>query len=148
MSTRWYPIYKRGSPQLRVFLPNFWIKLIRPVHKQPPNVVQFVVSVEMTKHDVKNYLEKIYNVPVVQVFTRIVSGETRQDPGKGYVVKDDDYKLAYVTLPQGKTFEFPELYPKEEESEQDKTQKELKKHFKNFVDRNKDRPGAPGWFSF
>ena len=30
MSTRWYPIYQRGNPQLRVFLPNFWMKLVKP----------------------------------------------------------------------------------------------------------------------
>jgi hypothetical protein len=29
MSTRWYPIYQRGNPQLRVFLPNFWMKLVK-----------------------------------------------------------------------------------------------------------------------
>ena len=30
MSSRWYPIYQRGNPQLRVFLPNFWMKLVKP----------------------------------------------------------------------------------------------------------------------
>jgi hypothetical protein len=29
MSTRWYPIYQRGNPQLRIFLPNFWMKLVQ-----------------------------------------------------------------------------------------------------------------------
>jgi hypothetical protein len=47
MSNRWYPLYQRGSPQLRVFLPNFWLKLVRPEHKQPENVVTFEVSMEM-----------------------------------------------------------------------------------------------------
>lgn len=148
MSTRWYPIYKRGGPQLRVFLPNFWVKLVKPDHKQPPNVVQFIVSVEMTRHDIKNYIEKIYKVPVAQVFTRIASGETRQEVRKGYVIKDDDYKVAYVTLPQGNNFEFPELFPESEEKEQkDKTLEELKKQYGQFTVNNKDRPGVPGWFS-
>lgn len=75
MSTRWYPLYKQGNPQLRIFLPNFWLKLINPEgHKQPTHVVQFACSMEMTKYDVKNYLEKIYNIPVIEVRTRIGLG--------------------------------------------------------------------------
>lgn len=98
MSTRWYPIYQRGNPQLRVFLPNFWLKLIRPKEEQPENIVQFACSIEMTRYDIKNYLEKIYNIPVVQVRTRIELGKTKKDQKYGYVTKEDDVKLAYVTL--------------------------------------------------
>lgn len=76
MSTRWYPLFKQGNPQLRIFLPNFWLKLINPGgHTQPENVVQFACSMEMTKYDVKNYLEKIYNIPVIEVRTRIGLGK-------------------------------------------------------------------------
>lgn len=59
---------------------------------------------EMTIYDIRNYLEKIYNVDVVQVSTRIALGKTSQDSVKGYVVKEDDIKYAYVTLVQ--------LYPR------------------------------------
>lgn len=52
----------------------------------------------MTKYDIRNYLEKIYNVPVVDVRTKIRTGRFRKDFGKGYVVKDDDTKLAYIVL--------------------------------------------------
>lgn len=93
-----YPLYQRGNPQLRVFLPNFWMKIVRPSIKQKPNIVQFECSMEMTKIDVKNYLEKIYNVPVVDIRTRIALGRFRKEPTKGYVIKDDDQKFAYVTL--------------------------------------------------
>lgn len=68
-------MYQRGNPQLRIFLPNFWLKLVRSEQSQPPNVVEFIVSQEMTRIDVKNYLEKIYNVPVCNVRTRIVMGK-------------------------------------------------------------------------
>jgi large subunit ribosomal protein L23 len=57
-----------------VFLPNFWLKLVRPKHKLPPNVVQFIVSIQMTKHDIRNYLEKIYKIPVVDVRTVVAMG--------------------------------------------------------------------------
>ena len=60
-----YPLYRRGNPQLRVYLPNFWMKLLNPEkmsHKKPPNSIMFEVSPAMTRLDVKNYLEKIYKV--------------------------------------------------------------------------------------
>lgn len=98
MSSRWYPLYQRGNPQLRVFLPNFWLKIVRPVPEQPANVVQFACSMEMTKHDVKNYLEKIYDIKVMDVRTRIALGKTKRDQVVGYVTKEEDTKLAYVTL--------------------------------------------------
>lgn len=53
---------------------------------------------EMTKHDIRNYLEKIYKVPVIDVRTRITLGKFKKDVGKGYITKDDDTKYAYVTL--------------------------------------------------
>lgn len=75
------------------------MKLLKPVDKQPANVVQFGCSMEMTKYDVRNYLEKIYKVEnIVDVRTRIAMGKTRPDPGKGYVTKEDDMKIAYVIL--------------------------------------------------
>lgn len=98
MSTRWYPIYQRGNPQLRVFLPNFWMKLIRPAEDQPKNVATFSVSMQMTRHDVRNYLEKIYKIPVIEVRTRIEMGSTKRDNTYGYVTKNDDMKIAYVTM--------------------------------------------------
>ncbi|XP_053612122.1 large ribosomal subunit protein uL23m [Plodia interpunctella] len=149
MSTRWYPIYQRGNPQLRVFLPNFWMKLVRPRPKQQPNMVQFQCSMEMTKTDIKNYLEKIYKVPVIEVRTKILLGRFRRDYGKGYIVKDDDEKHAFVTLPKSMQFEFPNIFEnaKDEEEESMKSLDEAKKSYKNYIDRNKDRPDVPSWFS-
>ena len=60
-----YPLYRRGNPQLRIFLPNFWMKLLnneKNYIKSPPNCVTFEVSPAMTSLDVRNYLEKIYKV--------------------------------------------------------------------------------------
>lgn len=74
------------------------MKIVRPAPKQLPNVVQFQCSIEMTKHDIKNYLEKIYNIPVVDVRTKISLGKFKRDVGKGYIVKDDDIKNAFIVL--------------------------------------------------
>uniref|UniRef100_A0A2A4JM57 Large ribosomal subunit protein uL23m n=1 Tax=Heliothis virescens TaxID=7102 RepID=A0A2A4JM57_HELVI len=149
MSTRWYPIYQRGNPQLRVFLPNFWMKIVRPEPKQLPNVVQFHCSMEMTKYDIKNYLEKIYNVPVVDIRTRIALGKFRRDIGKGYIVKDDDVKSAYVVLPKDMKFKYPNIFgtKKDEERDEEKALSEAKKSFQNYIKRNKDRTDVPSWFS-
>ncbi|XP_037070682.1 probable 39S ribosomal protein L23, mitochondrial [Pollicipes pollicipes] len=150
MSTRLYPLYQRGNPQLRIFLPNFWMKLIRPKHKIPSNAVQFIVSPEMTKLDVKQYLEKIYNVPVVQVSISNRLGQFRKLEGKGYIVKDDDIKYAFVTLPKDMVFEFPNLLPEEKQKELSDQMKEIelaRDTYKKDQERFKDRPGVPTWFN-
>ena len=58
----------------------------------------------MTKYDIKNYLEKIYNVPVANVKTVNKLGKTRKNDFADYLIKDDDQKVAFVTLPPGKLF--------------------------------------------
>ncbi|KAF0287307.1 putative 39S ribosomal protein L23, mitochondrial [Amphibalanus amphitrite] len=149
MSTRLYPLYQRGNPQLRIFLPNFWMKLLKPTHPIPSNAVQFMVSPEMTKHDVKQYLEKIYNVPVVEVNIANKMGKLRRTD-KGYIVKDDDLKYAFVTLPKDMTFEFPNLMSEEKKQERSDQMKEIervKDTYKKDQDRFKDRPGVPTWFN-
>ncbi|XP_076040321.1 mitochondrial ribosomal protein L23 [Oratosquilla oratoria] len=149
MSTRWYPLYQRGNPQLRVFLPNFIMKLVKPRYSQPPNVVQFECSMQMSKFDVKNYLEQIYNVPVAAVHTRIHMGKFKRNAVRGYVVKDDDYKIAYVTLAGDQTFEFPDLFPEEKQKEQDKQLEQLdtlKKEWNKSVGKNAHRKDVPSWF--
>lgn len=107
---------------------------------------------EMTRHDVKNYLEKIYNIPIVQVRTRIALGKTKRDPGKGYVIKEEDTKYAYVVMPKTESFTFPELFPKEAEKkrkeEENKSIDEAKKGHQVFLEKSKERPNMPGWFSF
>ncbi|XP_051155618.1 39S ribosomal protein L23, mitochondrial [Leptopilina boulardi] len=152
MSTRWYPFYQRGNPQLRVFLSNFWLKLVKPEQKQPKNIVKFHCSMEMTRFDVKNYLEKIYNIKSVNVRTRIKLGETSTKK-TGYVVKDDDIKIAYVVLNRNESFEFPDVFVTEEvkkDKEEETEQLEMmKKGFQDYLKFNKrsDRFQMPGWYS-
>lgn len=146
------------------------MKLIKPTHQQPENVVQFICSMEMTKHDVKNYLEKIYNVKTVDIRTRIGLGKTRRDLSKGYVTKDEDVKYAYAILvsncnhhshcnklktllllqPKNEKFEYPNIFPsdkKEADESEKKSLDESKKGFEDFLQRNNSTPGTPGWFS-
>ncbi|XP_076162363.1 mitochondrial ribosomal protein L23 isoform X2 [Ptiloglossa arizonensis] len=147
MSTRWYPLYQKGNPQLRVFLPNFWLKLVKPEHKQPDNVVQFHCSMEMTRFDVRNYLEKIYNVYPVKVNTRIAFGKTKKCELGNYVIKDDDIKIAYVTLPKDQKFVYPTLFDKKEDMIRLEEQlEEMKEKTKQYVKENK-MPSFPNWFT-
>lgn len=148
MSTRCYPLYVKGNPQLRVFLPNFWMKLVKPDLPLPPNQVKFIVSTEMTKFDIKNYLEKIYSVPVKEVRTYIKMGKFRRsEDQRHYIVKDDDYKVAHVLLPENYTFQFPNLFPetKEDENAKEITDQALDQ-YKIRKEKNWQKPGIPLWF--
>jgi len=157
MSTRWYPLYQKGNPQLRIFLPNFWMKLVKPnalQHKAsvPKNKIQFIVSNEMTKHDVKNYLEKIYKVPVADVKTINKMGKTYENRYARHLLKEEDYKVAFVTLPPGSEFEWPDLKISENQDkdydgsqeEQDTAETMFKKN--TGSDQIKYRPGVPTFF--
>uniref|UniRef100_A0A8D8PSG3 Large ribosomal subunit protein uL23m n=1 Tax=Cacopsylla melanoneura TaxID=428564 RepID=A0A8D8PSG3_9HEMI len=154
MSSRWYPIFQKGSPQLRVFLPNFWMKLVRPKDPLPPNVVEFHVPLAMTNYDIKNYLEKIYKIKVANVESTLENGKLKRAFGKigGFITKEEDYRRAIVTLPKTESFTFPDLVPKEkveeEEKDRKKMQKEQAKKFKEFENRGSQHPGVPTWFRF
>ncbi|CAL7938853.1 unnamed protein product [Xylocopa violacea] len=143
MSTRFYPLYQPGNPQLRIFLPNFWMKLVKPETNQPKNIVQFHCSMEMTKHDIKNYLEKIYNVYPIQVRTRIALGKTNLR--KPFLGKEDDMKIAYVVLPRTEQFTFPDLSADDEESKHRKRAMEFEEETIKSLKLSK-LPGFPTWF--
>ncbi|TNN87963.1 39S ribosomal protein L23, mitochondrial [Liparis tanakae] len=93
-----YPLYQLGNPQLRIFRPNWFMTLVRPGKEQPPDTVQFRIPMEMTKCDIKNYLEKIYSVPVGAVRTRIQFGSNKKRNHLNQKVKQPDFKVAYVQL--------------------------------------------------
>jgi len=153
MSSRWYPRYVLGNPQLRIFLPDFWMILQKPKDPIPHNQIQFKVPVFMTKWDVSNYLQKIYNIPVVNVRTHVRCGDIKRAKGKLYLIKEDDYKTAIVDLPKDMAFEFPDLFPKDKVNELSKDLTEAQKEVefgtlreKRKVYRNM-RDNVPDWFS-
>ncbi|KAK9509614.1 hypothetical protein O3M35_006884 [Rhynocoris fuscipes] len=149
MSSRWYPIYRKGNPQLRIFLPNFWMKLVRPLYKQPSNIVQFITPTQMTDYDIKNYLEKIYKVEVAEIRSQIEEGTLKRQRIRGYVIKDNDFRRAFVKLKDGETFEFPDICKEKADKEDEEFKKisEQAQHsYQQFDKRNQVRPGIPGWF--
>lgn len=152
MSSRFYPIYQKGNPQLRVFLPNFWMKLVRPKEKQPPNIVQFMVPTAMTNYDIRQYLEKIYKINVVDVYSEIENGKIKEAYKGGYVVKEDDFRRVFVTLHRDEKFTFPDITISptkiKEKADEEKIKEESKREAEKFRLGNKNRPNLPHWYSF
>ncbi|EHB15716.1 39S ribosomal protein L23, mitochondrial [Heterocephalus glaber] len=144
-----YPLYQLGGPQLRVFRTNFFIKLVRPGVAQPEDTVQFRIPMEMTRVDLRNYLERIYNVPVAAVRTRVQHGSNRQRDYRNVRIKKPDYKVAYVQLAHGQTFTFPDLFPETEPSLTDKelqSQSEFLEDVKQRQSSDPRRGGVSDWF--
>uniref|UniRef100_A0ABI7W6K6 Large ribosomal subunit protein uL23m n=3 Tax=Felinae TaxID=338152 RepID=A0ABI7W6K6_FELCA len=146
-----YPLYQLGNPQLRVFRTNFFIRLVRPGTAQPEDTVQFRIPMEMTRVDVRNYLERIYNVPVAAVRTRVQHGSNRKRDYRNVRMKKPDYKVAYVQLAHGQTFTFPDLFPEKKQSpdgspSDEDIQDRLLDEQRRRQSRDPRRGGVPGWF--
>ncbi|VCW66368.1 unnamed protein product [Gulo gulo] len=108
---------------------------------------------EMTRVDLRNYLERIYNVPVATVRTRVQHGSNRKRDHMNVRVKRPDYKVAYVQLAHGQTFTFPDLFPEKKQSPdgspngddiQDKLLEEQRQRQRQSQDPR--RGGVPDWF--
>ncbi|KAG7324358.1 hypothetical protein KOW79_012374 [Hemibagrus wyckioides] len=145
-----YPLYQLGNPQIRIFRPTFNMTLVRPGKPQPPDTVQFRISMEMTKFDVRNYMEKIYNVPVASVRTRIQYCTNKKRNHLNQRVKRPDYKVAYVQLGQQQTFQFPDIFPeKEKQHEEGSVEAMQEKFMEDERQRQKPDPrrgGVTEWF--
>lgn len=104
----------------------------------------------MTNYDIRNYLEKIYHVKVAHVQSELEDGKIRPAFKHGYLVKEDDFRRVYVTLPRGEKFEFPALESEKKKSEdmldREQTFKQMKESNQRFVRKAKGRFGMPPWF--
>eukprot|EP00052_Salpingoeca_macrocollata_P005533 m.47975 g.47975 ORF g.47975 m.47975 type:complete len:115 (-) comp14911_c0_seq1:32-376(-) len=96
---------------VKVFLPNFRLWMVRPSKPLAPNQVVFRTTPDVNKLEIKEYLEKVYQVPVSEVHTQNVLGKLKRTRFRGVMNKRPDFKLAYVTL-KDSTFSFPDLFPK------------------------------------
>ncbi|XP_037373284.1 39S ribosomal protein L23, mitochondrial isoform X2 [Talpa occidentalis] len=142
-----YPLYQLGNPQLRVFRTNFFVRLVRPGTAQPEDTVQFRIPMEMTRVDLRNYLERIYDVPVAAVRTRVQHGSHRKRDHRNSRVKRPDYKVAYVQLAHGRTFAFPDLFPGPAGGAEDEAARAgLLEEQRRREGRDPRRGGVPSWF--
>lgn len=144
MSTRFYPRFVKGNPQLRIFLPDWKMIMIKTKYKLPENVVTFKVSPRMTDWDVKNYLEKIYKIQVASVKSMIRAGDIYPTPTG--IAKKDDYKICHVSLPIGQKFSWPNLFPGDQEKEDEKNRELVRKEIVKEGPKGPNPPNVPGWF--
>ena len=85
-----------------MWMPTMPMVLLHAEHasESSPATAVFRVLPKMTKHEVKEYLTKIYDLPVVQVRTQNYLGKRMRIIGKRQIVyaKRPDYKKAFVTF--------------------------------------------------
>jgi large subunit ribosomal protein L23 len=84
-------------------MPNWVVKFIRSPNLRTKHwlsrpVEVFHVSPKMTKFDIKEYLVKLYNLPVSHVHTAIYEGKSRVHRPTGVRFREPDYKKAYVYM--------------------------------------------------
>ncbi|MGH0156560.1 UNVERIFIED_CONTAM: hypothetical protein FKN15_063168 [Acipenser sinensis] len=107
-------------------------------------------SFRMTKCDVKNYLEKIYSVPVGAVRTRIQYCTNKKRNHLSQRVKRPDYKVAHIQLAQQQTFQFPEIFPQKDTAFEPGSVEEMQDQFmQDEQQRQKADPrrgGVTEWF--
>ncbi|XP_062566764.1 large ribosomal subunit protein uL23m-like [Saccostrea cucullata] len=147
-----YPLYRPGNPQTRLFLPQFWMKILRDErNRAPPNSVHFEVHREMGKSDIQQYLEKIYQVKVLKIRTYTIEGKDAKERAideswlrSTFITTDFDRKFAYVTL-EGTTFDFPAGITEGYTKKFNREEKEMSKHkLKDATDS--DTRGIPDFF--
>ena len=91
-------------PQLgnRMWMPHMPMVLLDAQNAtlDTPAQATFRVLPRMTKHEVKEYLTKIYGLPVVRVRTQNYMGKRIRVMGKTHIAygKRPDYKKAFVTF--------------------------------------------------
>lgn len=57
--------------------------------------------------------------------------------------------IEFILQPRGQEFHFPDIFAKDEKSDDDsKTLEETKKNYRKFLEKSNERPGVPGWYSF
>jgi len=87
-------------PQRIAFLPELALTLVRRVTSRLPfNHYLFRTNPSTTKHEVKEYLEKVYNVKVAKITTSVSLGKIRRAPGKAKMFRRlKDYKRVMVRI--------------------------------------------------
>ncbi len=102
----------------------------------------------MSASDVKEYLSKLYELPVLDVRVEIKKGEIMRDPrGRASLVPPlDDRKFVYVQLKEGE-FEFPDIFGGKDLIEDQKAQAKAMGSLKNKEkNKNIQRLELGGWF--
>mmetsp|Transcript_19719 Transcript_19719/g.19826 ORF Transcript_19719/g.19826 Transcript_19719/m.19826 type:complete len:94 (-) Transcript_19719:234-515(-) len=83
---------------VKVWFPNIYMRLMSVNTSKTPAQAVFHVPPKMTKFDIKEYLSKIYDIPVLKVSTAIFLGKWKRLYGKRKVIsyKRRNVKKAFV----------------------------------------------------
>lgn len=107
---------KKDDTRVRpIYFPNRYVTLNIASLLEPTRVVEFFIPLEMTKPELKRYLECFYQIQGIEsVATSILPGLRKKDRKTGkWKKKDPDIKKARVTLAQKVHVEFTEDVRKE-----------------------------------
>ncbi|KAG5182612.1 ribosomal protein L23/L15e core domain-containing protein [Tribonema minus] len=85
---------------VKEWFPSFFMQLVTMPTRGRPQQAAFRVSPKMTKLEVKEYLLKVYGVPVKKVMTQNFLGKRKRIQGSRSIIsyKRPDFKKAIVTL--------------------------------------------------
>ena len=128
-------------------MPLYWLKLVKPKKEAPKDFVKFECHWQMTKNDVKEYLEKLYKVNVLDVRINITRGKYIKHPSKPNSLSPpmEDQKFAFVQLKDSE-FEFPAIL--EDYVDKNEADKQKMQNLQN-IEKNKGikRFGISSWFN-
>ena len=96
----------------KVYFPTMYMSLLKHTKVPPPALssATFQIPKNMTKTEVKEYLTKIYNIPVISVTTANFAGKWKRLYGKRQITayRRRNTKKATVTFENPKTVGAPE----------------------------------------
>lgn len=82
-----------------VYFPEMALTLVRrATAKLPYNHYLFQTEPQWTKLEIKEYLQKVYNVRVARIATTIVLGKYKRIPGRNMRYRTKDIKKVYVRV--------------------------------------------------
>ncbi|XP_064628979.1 large ribosomal subunit protein uL23m-like [Lineus longissimus] len=143
-----YPLYWKGNPQHRIFLPLFWMKMVKTVHNRPKDTVVFECHPQMTSLDIKQYLKKIYGVDVLGVKTGLNKAPIEKHPLWNFEYpRGPEIKRAYVQL-RDTEFEFPDIFAENKPPEEKQVEDFQKVVAETIKEKNKamEKTSIPTWF--
>lgn len=103
-----FPLHYKGAPQRRLFFPDWYVKILPHEEDVPKNYVRLAVPADMTKYDVKEYMKKIYNVPIAKVDLKLNEYKHYREPS-GKHGFEEPWKEAMIRLGNGEKFEYPDI---------------------------------------
>jgi len=134
-----FPLHYEGAPQRRLYMPEWYLTLVKPDEEMPKNYVRFHIPADMTKYDLKEYLSKIYDVKILSITLETVGYQKYAQPTpwkkEGFEWKlFDPYHVAHIYLANGETFEFPNFL----QNAEGKNENSFVEYYEKVMKQNED----------